>query len=51
MYNNINALLKEQVEEVFMLQLILAMGMTSIGTYFIYKKYEKSLKTEKISNK
>ncbi len=39
------------VEVVFMLQLILGMGMTSVFSFFIYKRYEKSLKTEKIRNK
>ena len=31
-----------------MLQLILGMGMTSIGSFMIYKKYQKSLKKVKI---
>lgn len=31
-----------------MLQLILGMGITSVGSFIVYKKYQKSLKKVKI---
>jgi len=31
-----------------MLQLILGMGITSIGSFMVYRKYQKSLKKVKI---
>ena len=33
-----------------MVQIILGMGATSLFSFYVYKKYEKKLKAEKIKN-
>lgn len=33
-----------------MLQIILGMGVTSLFSFYIYKRYEKTLKAERIKN-